>query len=55
METAEERRKAREREEHERARYQRKLDEWWQGQRDLEEEERRIRREIDPFGWGHWN
>jgi hypothetical protein len=23
--------------------------------RDLDEEDRRIHRELDPFNWGHWN
>jgi hypothetical protein len=48
--TAEEQRQEEER----RRKYQAELDRWWQSQRDLAEEERRIRREIDPFGWGHW-
>jgi hypothetical protein len=38
-----------------RARYQRVLDQWVQSQRDLAEEERRMMRALDPFGWGHWN
>ena len=37
-----------------RVRYQRVLDQWWEAQREQEEWERRIRREIDPFNWGHW-
>ena len=37
-----------------RLRYQRVLDQWWEAQREQEEWERRIRREIDPFNWGHW-
>jgi hypothetical protein len=64
METEEERRAAREREERaqwndenrtdSRARYQRVLDQWVRSQRELEEEERGVRRALDPFGWGHW-
>jgi hypothetical protein len=38
-----------------RNRAQAELDRWWQGQRDLEAEERRRHRELDPFNWGHWN
>ena len=38
-----------------RDRAQRALDRAWQRMRDLEEEERRIHRELDPFNWGHWN
>jgi hypothetical protein len=39
----------------ERNRAQLALDRAWQRMRDLDEEERRVRRELDPFGWGHWN
>ena len=38
-----------------RAKYQRVLDQWWEAQREQEEWERRLRREIDPSNWGHWN
>jgi len=31
------------------------LDRAWQRMRDLDEEDRRLHREIDPFNWGHWN
>ena len=41
--------------EEERNRAQRALDRAWQRMRDDEEEDRRLRREIDPFNWGHWN
>jgi hypothetical protein len=37
-----------------RVKYQRVLDAWMERQREQEEWERRLRREIDPFGWGHW-
>ena len=33
-------------------RYQAQLDRWWWGQRAAEAEERRIKRELDPFGLG---
>ena len=39
----------------ERNRAQRALDRAWQQMRDLDEEDRRLHREIDPFNWGHWN
>jgi hypothetical protein len=39
----------------ERNRAQRALDRAWQRMRDLEEEDRRIHRQLDPFNWGHWN
>ena len=53
-------RRRREREEEElaeaeRDRAQRALDRAWQRMRDLEEEERRLHRQLDPFNWGHWN
>jgi hypothetical protein len=38
-----------------RAKYQRRLDEWIEWQRAEEEYWRRRQRELDPFGWGHWN
>jgi len=38
-----------------RNRAQRALDRAWQRMRDLDEEERRIHRQLDPFNWGHWN
>ena len=38
-----------------RDRAQRALDRAWQRMRDLEEEERRLHRQLDPFNWGHWN
>ena len=53
--------------EHERRRQQEKLaeaqrdraqfalDRAWQRMRDLDEEERRIHRQLDPFNWEHWN
>jgi hypothetical protein len=31
------------------------LDRAWQRMRDLDEEDRRIHRQLDPFNWGHWN
>jgi len=39
----------------ERNRAQAALDRAWQRMRDLEEEDRRVHRELDPFNWGHWN
>jgi hypothetical protein len=39
----------------ERDRAQRQLDRAWQQMLDLEEEDRRLHRQIDPFNWGHWN
>jgi hypothetical protein len=36
-------------------RAQRALDRAWQRMRDLDEEDRRIARQLDPFNWGHWN
>jgi hypothetical protein len=33
---------------------QRTLDRAWQRKRDLDEEERRIERQLDPYNWGHW-
>jgi hypothetical protein len=30
------------------------LDRAWQRMRDLDEEERRIHRQLDSFDWGHW-
>jgi hypothetical protein len=38
-----------------RNRAQVEIDRWWQGLRDEEEYQRRLRRELDPFNWGHWN
>jgi hypothetical protein len=38
-----------------RNRAQAALDRAWQRMRDLDEEERRVHRELDPFNWGHWN
>jgi hypothetical protein len=38
-----------------RNRAQAELDRWWQSLRDLDAEERRRHRELDPFNWGHWN
>jgi hypothetical protein len=58
MNEQERRRQQRENEEFaeaERNRAQAALDRAWQRMRDLDEEDRRIRRELDPFGWGHWN
>jgi hypothetical protein len=57
-ETAENRRNQqyqKEVEEAKRNRVQFALDRAWQSERDLEAEERRIHRELDPFNWGHWN
>jgi hypothetical protein len=31
------------------------LDSWVESQRAAAAEERRIRRELDPFNFGHWN
>jgi hypothetical protein len=39
----------------ERNRAQRALDRAWQQMRDLDEKDRRIHRQLDPFNWGHWN
>ena len=58
MNEQERRRQQRENEEFaeaERNRAQAALDRAWQRMRDLEEEDRRIHRELDPFNWGHWN
>ena len=38
-----------------RQRYQAVLDAWVESQRAAAAEERRIRRELDPFNFGHWN
>jgi hypothetical protein len=38
-----------------RKRAQRALDRAWQRMRDLDEEERRLHWQLDPFNWGHWN
>jgi hypothetical protein len=38
-----------------RQRYQAILDAWVEGQRAAAAEEGRIRRELDPFNFGHWN
>jgi hypothetical protein len=38
-----------------RRKYQRELDRYWMMVRDLEEADRRRQRELDPFGYGHWN
>ena len=58
MNEQERRRQQRENEkfaEAERNRAQAALDRAWQRMRDLEEEDRRVHRELDPFNWGHWN
>jgi hypothetical protein len=58
MNEQERRRQQRENEEFaeaERNRAQAALDRAWQRMRDLDEEERRLHRELDPFNWGHWN
>jgi hypothetical protein len=58
MNEQERRRQQRENEEFaeaERNRAQASLDRAWQRMRDLEEEDRRVHRELDPFNWGHWN
>jgi hypothetical protein len=58
MNEQERRRQQRENEEFaeaERNRAQAALDRAWQRMRDLEEEDRRVHRELDPFNWGHWN
>jgi hypothetical protein len=49
------RRQQREKEELAEAQRNRQLDRAWQQMRDLEEEDRRLHRQIDPFNWGHWN
>jgi hypothetical protein len=36
-------------------RYQREIDRWMEWQRNEEAEARRLRRQLDPFNWGHWN
>jgi hypothetical protein len=38
-----------------RQRYQAIFDAWVESQRAAAAEERRIRRELDPFNFGHWN
>jgi hypothetical protein len=38
-----------------RARYQSQLNKWWADRLAAAEEERRIRRQIDPFNLGIWN
>ena len=38
-----------------RNRAQAALDRAWQRMRDLDEEDRRLHRQLDPFNWGHWN
>jgi hypothetical protein len=38
-----------------RNRVQAALDRAWQRMRDLDEEDRRLHRQLDPFNWGHWN
>jgi hypothetical protein len=60
MTEEQDRRRRRERENEElaeakRNRAQAELDRWWQAQRDEEAYRRKLRRELDPFGWGHWN
>ena len=58
MSEREDRRRQREEEElaeAQRNRAQAALDRAWQRMRDLDEEDRRIHRELDPFNWGHWN
>jgi len=39
----------------ERNRAQLALDRAWQRMRDFDDEERRLHRQLDPYGWGHWN
>jgi hypothetical protein len=36
------------------ARYQAQLDRWYWEQREAAEEEKRLRRQLDPFNYGHW-
>ena len=55
MNEADRRRQKDELVETERDRAPRALDRAWQRMRDLEEEERRLHRQLDPFNWGHWN
>ena len=55
MNEADRRRREEQLAEAERNRAQRALDRAWQRMRDLDEEDRRLHREIDPFNWGHWN
>jgi hypothetical protein len=38
-----------------RNRAQAALDRAWQSQRDLDAEDRRLHRQLDPFNWGHWS
>jgi hypothetical protein len=38
-----------------RERYQRELDRWMEWQRNEEAREQRLRSQLDPFNWGHWN
>jgi hypothetical protein len=37
------------------ARYQRELDRWVEWLRNEEAYEQRLRGQLDPFNWGHWN
>jgi hypothetical protein len=58
MDEQDRRRRQREQEElaeAQRNRAQAALDRAWQRMRDLDEEERRLHRQLDPFNWGHWN
>jgi hypothetical protein len=36
-------------------RYQREIDRWMEWQRNEEAREQRLRSQLDPFNWGHWN
>jgi hypothetical protein len=38
-----------------RARYQRELDRWVEWLRNEEAYQQRLRGQLDPFNWGHWN
>jgi hypothetical protein len=37
------------------ARYQRELDRWAEWLRNEEAYQQRLRSQLDPFNWGHWN
>ena len=36
-------------------RYQREIERWMEWLRNEEAYERRLRGQLDPFNWGHWN
>jgi hypothetical protein len=36
-------------------RYQREIERWMEWLRNEEAYEQRLRGQLDPFNWGHWN